>query len=282
MKLAEIRHYLQSIADAPIDRDSGHIQQALADIKKAAVARDDQDEAKEVWRLESALAAQEHYLAAYRYLKNDEFYKAWRELARVEVVTLSLERHLDLGDDPYRVSTIKNLTLQYQEIYPYTVFFSVELVEKAKECSICHRPVSLRNPCGHRVGEIYDGEMSVRIVTDMELISVSCVQHPMMKETVPFLEDGDHYDYSMVRALVEKLEAPLQSWSFETVEHRVKPGGVGRNDPCPCGSGKKFKKCCLPEGGVVAYQYQFQLDRPPRVLPGGESSKQTQGPRPLG
>ncbi|MEO5376118.1 MAG: DUF1186 domain-containing protein [Alphaproteobacteria bacterium] len=22
--------------------------------------------------------------------------------------------------------------------------------------------------------------------------------------------------------------------------------GVGRNDPCPCGSGKKFKKCCLP------------------------------------
>ncbi|WP_371126120.1 SEC-C metal-binding domain-containing protein [Bradyrhizobium sp.] len=20
---------------------------------------------------------------------------------------------------------------------------------------------------------------------------------------------------------------------------------MGRNDPCPCGSGKKFKKCCL-------------------------------------
>ncbi|MDJ0685771.1 MAG: SEC-C metal-binding domain-containing protein [Alphaproteobacteria bacterium] len=20
---------------------------------------------------------------------------------------------------------------------------------------------------------------------------------------------------------------------------------VGRNDPCPCGSGKKFKHCCL-------------------------------------
>src|SRR4051794_8424792 len=23
-----------------------------------------------------------------------------------------------------------------------------------------------------------------------------------------------------------------------------RPGQVGRNDPCPCGSGKKFKKCC--------------------------------------
>lgn len=23
------------------------------------------------------------------------------------------------------------------------------------------------------------------------------------------------------------------------------PPRVGRNEPCPCGSGKKFKKCCL-------------------------------------
>jgi preprotein translocase subunit SecA len=23
---------------------------------------------------------------------------------------------------------------------------------------------------------------------------------------------------------------------------------VGRNDPCPCGSGKKYKKCCLLKG----------------------------------
>ncbi|WP_448874106.1 YchJ family protein [Desulfobulbus propionicus] len=26
----------------------------------------------------------------------------------------------------------------------------------------------------------------------------------------------------------------------------AKGGKVGRNDPCPCGSGKKFKKCCGP------------------------------------
>ncbi|HHX66152.1 MAG TPA: hypothetical protein GX702_14840, partial [Chloroflexi bacterium] len=23
---------------------------------------------------------------------------------------------------------------------------------------------------------------------------------------------------------------------------------VGRNDPCPCGSGKKYKNCCLRQG----------------------------------
>ena len=27
---------------------------------------------------------------------------------------------------------------------------------------------------------------------------------------------------------------------------------VGRNDPCPCGSGKKFKKCCLPKSEAVS------------------------------
>jgi uncharacterized protein YecA (UPF0149 family) len=30
------------------------------------------------------------------------------------------------------------------------------------------------------------------------------------------------------------------------VETFVRGGAkVGRNDPCPCGSGKKYKKCCL-------------------------------------
>lgn len=24
---------------------------------------------------------------------------------------------------------------------------------------------------------------------------------------------------------------------------------IGRNDPCPCGSGKKYKRCCLITGG---------------------------------
>ena len=29
----------------------------------------------------------------------------------------------------------------------------------------------------------------------------------------------------------------------ETVRKKIEK--VGRNDPCPCGSGKKFKKCCI-------------------------------------
>jgi hypothetical protein len=39
---------------------------------------------------------------------------------------------------------------------------------------------------------------------------------------------------------------PLFSGSHSPAEPVVNPyRNVGRNDPCPCGSGKKFKKCCL-------------------------------------
>ena len=26
---------------------------------------------------------------------------------------------------------------------------------------------------------------------------------------------------------------------------------IGRNDPCPCGSGKKFKKCCISKPEMI-------------------------------
>jgi SEC-C motif len=48
---------------------------------------------------------------------------------------------------------------------------------------------------------------------------------------------------------------PIAIWLLLTLNYllgdmdRRKPltvGEVGRNDPCPCGSGKKFKNCCLP------------------------------------
>jgi len=29
------------------------------------------------------------------------------------------------------------------------------------------------------------------------------------------------------------------------------PPSIGRNDPCPCGSGKKYKKCCMDEAGAA-------------------------------
>ncbi|HFI0749777.1 TPA: YecA family protein, partial [Streptococcus suis] len=34
---------------------------------------------------------------------------------------------------------------------------------------------------------------------------------------------------------------------------------IGRNDPCPCGSGKKYKKCCLGKADDVYYSNPLNL-----------------------
>ena len=52
-----------------------------------------------------------------------------------------------------------------------------------------------------------------------------------------------------------------------------KPRGMGRNEPCPCGSGKKFKKCCgagEPPRKATGGRLAETLDRilEPRLAPG--------------
>ena len=55
--------------------------------------------------------------------------------------------------------------------------------------------------------------------------------------------DGDGQEQQIPAA----VEVPQRSGKQETVR---KQPAVGRNDPCPCGSGKKYKKCC----GAIADQ----------------------------
>jgi hypothetical protein len=43
-------------------------------------------------------------------------------------------------------------------------------------------------------------------------------------------------------AVMQELAGRIVSAARGSVERRT--ARVGRNDPCPCGSGKKYKKCC--------------------------------------
>lgn len=67
-------------------------------------------------------------------------------------------------------------------------------------------------------------------------------------------EQREHY---------EKANEGLGFFTTGVVEHRIvtefpvvkkanNPNRVkiGRNDPCPCGSGKKYKKCCIGKKGI--------------------------------
>lgn len=66
-------------------------------------------------------------------------------------------------------------------------------------------------------------------------------------------KDGvDMKDTKAIQAWVEKNKDLIASGKIQElpdtgakIETFVKTGpDVGRNDPCPCGSGKKYKKCC--------------------------------------
>jgi len=56
----------------------------------------------------------------------------------------------------------------------------------------------------------------------------------------------------------EKTWKPLKEWQKSPIakgrlyEEPVRSKKIGRNEPCPCGSGKKYKKCCLVKAQVVS------------------------------
>ena len=44
---------------------------------------------------------------------------------------------------------------------------------------------------------------------------------------------------------------PARACPRSGVEERWTLKKIGRNDPCPCGSGEKYKKCCLDRPGPI-------------------------------
>ena len=40
----------------------------------------------------------------------------------------------------------------------------------------------------------------------------------------------------------------IPTFRFTRIRPIIKDYKIGRNDPCPCGSGLKYKKCCLDSG----------------------------------
>lgn len=49
---------------------------------------------------------------------------------------------------------------------------------------------------------------------------------------------------SAMRKWAKANQKRIREEEFGTVKPVVKGKEPGRNDPCPCGSGKKYKKCC--------------------------------------
>lgn len=62
--------------------------------------------------------------------------------------------------------------------------------------------------------------------------------------------NGNIYDFNIdefINAMSDTDYAHLREMSIPPTKKQMarKPPRVGRNETCPCGSGKKFKHCCL-------------------------------------
>ena len=51
---------------------------------------------------------------------------------------------------------------------------------------------------------------------------------------------------------MKQLEELAQTWKKAHTQKVREHKKIGRNDPCPCGSGKKYKNCCLKTGKYEA------------------------------
>mgnify|MGYP001456406963 CR=1 FL=1 len=257
--------FLRSVATrAPDDPKVKAVEDWLKVWKAGHVAAGDSINSTLAWCLESTLEVQQKYLSAFSLLRGEEFYKAWCELERAEIRLHGLERHFLERWAEFQLGFIREHVARWQAVYPYKLFFSPEMRIRKKRCNICKQVVGIRTNCGHRTGEIYDGEYCLREVSDMEFLGTALVSSPVQKYSVPFLVDPetgnsvDHYDYSAPKFVFAGLSGPFDPWNYEW-QVRRRPHShyrdVGRNDPCPCESGSKYKKCCLKHDEGVAFPH---------------------------
>ncbi len=57
-----------------------------------------------------------------------------------------------------------------------------------------------------------------------------------------------YLDHNEIQVLHETSRFSRKNGQWYYVDgdlHVTQPGKTGRNSPCPCGSGRKFKRCCL-------------------------------------
>jgi len=269
MKNSEIENKLRKIHTQQYSLEDFDAELQL--IKKEYVKNDKQEEAKQIWIYQTIIEIHKLYLNAFNLLRNKKYYEGWCQLERVEITISSLKKHFQYDKEEYSLWHIEKTVRNLQVIFPYRLFASSEILKKKKKCSICGKEISIRNSCGHIVGEIYNGEMCHRIVTEAEVLGISLVENPGNKYSVMFLKDEqtdeqiDQYNYDTVDYLFKHISEPYENWDLEVSQRTIKKedyGNVGRNEKCPCGSGKKFKKCCGLNIGKKYPHYEFVVRNP--------------------
>jgi hypothetical protein len=266
MNISDIKDYLHSFRDTILKED---IPDHLKTLKAIEISQNNQSEAKEIWCIEQVFKVIQGYLSSLRNLQEMKHFDAWLSFDRADIELSFLRKHLDFQDNKYHLQFYDRMIYQYQKLFPYQYFMSREMIVKRASCSICGATISLRRPCGHRVGEIYNGEQYGRIIQDAEFLATAIVTNPFDKYTVLFPQ-GMEYNYSMLDNLMSQISSPYDDWDLDILKERKQEFiGVGRNKPCPCNSGKKYKLCCIGTDNELFNHHRITVHRntPGNIIP---------------
>jgi len=265
----DIEVQLLKIGQSKIDFDL--VLAELATLKKIAVECDNQEEAKKLWILEQIVKINILYSTVFSLLKSKSYYDAWCKLEQIEIKFKDLKKHYSYDNESYKLYFIEKSVTNLQTIFPYRLFFSTEILELETRCNICKQVLTIRKPCGHKLGEIYNGELCIRIISRCELLGTSIVEDPVHKYAVAFSGNSetdkitDQYNYASVDYLMELVNSPYEEWDLE-VQYQLLPHSLfkaySRNDLCPCGSIEKYENCCLQKTGVKFMTHEFIVEKP--------------------
>ncbi len=93
----------------------------------------------------------------------------------------------------------------------------------------------------------YAKELSMSLITTihMNLFANDFVKSMFKEYNIKYTDK----DYKNIIEIINNYKNTLPIWVYngyskKEVNSMPKEKKVGRNDPCPCGSGKKYKKCC--------------------------------------
>lgn len=185
---------------------------------------------------------QASFLYIYYLLKNKEYDKAWY---LIEDTTKDIELIKGTNEfknqwaEEFHINEIYNFIHSLEQLYPYSLFISRDVLIKQQVCSICGQVRKIKNGCGHRVGKLYYGRFCKSIWTDYEVRSYALVKNSKDKYTF-ITPEGSKYNFGLLNWLVNTVRNPYIPFSIENGKVYL-PNYIKNVKPMP-----QITSCWLP------------------------------------
>lgn len=216
----------------------------IEDKLQKSININDEDEANKYWYWKSTLLVKQNYFKVFELMKNNKFEESWNMLEMMEKqINIMLD---NIGDcvDNFGVKYIQEKVNYLQKLFPYSLFFSREMVVLEAHCSICEKKNTIREGCQHIPGKLYMGKICQRIITKADLIGVSIVSNPKDKYAIAHINKKE-YNYELLQYFLANIDDPYDDFVVEeSYVLKVEYQGIDDNSLCPCGSETAYKDCC--------------------------------------